>query len=291
MFAADPQLADFFDVDVIEGEHKPSYNEAPSQMVRSIQTKRERPRTETISRQGSGPADDAPFAQGASDSQEVEAQSGQRVLNLKQWGLVPFWAKDNFRPLINARAETVTEKPSFRTAVSRRRVLIPTNGYYEWQTEPDGSKQPFFLSLADTQGNSAPPGREPVLAMAGIYEGPSRSAKEQFVEQHGEDVKIDLPNTAALLTREAADTIGEIHPRMPLFVPRDLWDIWLDPSFTDNAELQNLINSIQTPPLVPRPVGRAVGNVRNNFPGLLDPINLGSAQALKEADEGTLPGL
>lgn len=278
MFAADPQLADYFDVDVVEGEHKPSYNEAPSQMVRSVQVKRPRP-TENIE----------PSKQG--DPTQVEPVGGQRVLNFKQWGLVPFWAKENFRPLINARAETVTEKPSFRSAVRKRRVLIPTNGYYEWQSEPDGPKQPFFLSLADANGNPAPPGREPVLAMAGIYEGPSRVAREQFSQEHGEDVKVDLPYTAALLTREAADTIGEIHPRMPLFVPRDLWDLWLDPTFEDTDELRDLINSIQTPPLVPRPVGRAVGNVRNNFPGLLDPINLGSPEALKEADAGRLPGL
>lgn len=258
MFAADPELASFFDVDVIEGEHKPSYNEAPSQMIRSVQTDR--------------------------------AETSERVLDLKQWGLVPFWAKENFKPLINARAETVTEKPSFRSAVKKRRCLIPTNGYYEWQKEPDGRKQPFFLSLADAQGNPAPPGREPVLAMAGIYEGPSRDAKEKFRETHGEDAKVDLANTAALLTRSATDTLGEIHPRMPLFVPRNLWEVWLDPEFEDSEELQRLIDAIQTPPLAPRAVGSAVGNVRNNFPGLLTPLNLG-ADALKAADEGALPGL
>lgn len=245
MFADDPQLAHYFGVDLIEGEHRPSYNEAPSQLVRSVQV--------------------------------VGGEEDEKVLDLKQWGLVPFWAKEGFKPLINARSETVTEKPSFRTAVRRRRCLIPTNGYYEWQAGPDGVKQPWFLSLADAQGNPAPPGREPLLAMAGIYENPKKNGGHKAAE--GENERG--PATAALLTREAADTLGEIHPRMPLFIPRPLWDLWLDPSFVAGEEIQDLVNSISTPPLAPRPVGRAVGNVRNNYPGLLDPVNLEQSDPLQ----------
>lgn len=274
MFADDPELVQYFDVDIVEGEHKASYNEAPSQMIRSVQVSRE--------------DDSAKAAQKLESETAADADAERRILDLKQWGLVPFWAKGNFKPLINARAETVTERPSFRQAVSKRRSLIPTNGYYEWQTNPDGTKQPYFLSLAGPDGQPAPAGREPVLAMAGIYEFPSKVAREQFMAEGGsEEEAWNLPQTAALLTREATDTLGEIHPRMPLFIPRDLWDLWLDPEFEDRDELQKIIDSITTPPIVPRPVAKAVGNVRNNYPGLLDTVKL----EVPAQEPPALPGL
>ncbi len=229
MFSTDKDLVDLFDIDLLEGEHQPSYNEAPSQMVRTARQK----------------------------------QDEGRVLDLQQWGLRPFWAKENFKPLINARAETVTERPSFRSAASKRRCLIPTNGYYEWQKEEDGKKQPWFLSLAGKDGEPAPVGQEPIMAMAGLWERPGRDFPE------------GSPQTTAIVTREAADTLGFIHQRMPLFVPRSLWEAWLDPELTDPGEVQELVDAIPPAPLAPRMVSRAVGNVRNNYPGLIlpeDPI-------------------
>ena len=251
MFADDAELVNLFDIDVVEGEHKPSYNQAPSQVVRTVRTK--------------------------SDE--------RRELGLMSWGLVPFWAKESFKPLINARAETVTEKPSFRTAVSKRRCLIPANGYYEWQETADGRKQPWFLSLATPDGEAAPPGAEPTMAMAGIFDWPNRQRDAQLrADGRGPDVPASVdamgvegapedPATCAIITREAVDTLGEIHPRMPLFIPRSLWAPWLDMELRDPKGLKELIASIPVAPLAPRMVGPAVGNVRNNSPELLAPYD------------------
>ncbi len=235
MFSDDEELARLFDVDVVEGEHHESYNEAPSQLIRAVRTKRDE----------------------------------RRELDLMRWGLIPFWAKESFHPLINARAETVTEKPSFRTPVSKRRCLLPTNGYYEWQKNEDGEKRPFFLSLANSQGQPAPLGAEPTMAMAGIFDWPRREDGDQ--ERSEED--FSAPPTTAIITRPAADTLGHIHDRMPLFVPKSLWEAWLDPNFQNRDELREMIRSIPTPPLVPREVGKAVGNVRNNGPELIVPVH------------------
>lgn len=236
MYADDPELVSLFDIDEVDGEHSPSYNQAPSQLVRSVR----------------------------------ETSQEQRKLGLQQWGLVPFWAKEGFKPLINARAETVTEKPAFRTAARRRRCLIPTNGYYEWQKNAQGKKQPYFLSLANQSGESAPPGSEPVLAMAGIFEWPGEEAGEGGAP------------TCALLTRPASDTLGYIHDRMPLFVPRSMWEPWLDRDLQDPEKVADLVASIPDAPLAPRRVAPEVGSVRNNFPGLISPY---------EPDQGMLPGV
>lgn len=242
MFSDDEELARLFDVDVVEGEHHESYNEAPSQLIRAVRTKKDE----------------------------------RRELDLMRWGLVPFWAKESFKPLINARAETVTEKPSFRSPVSKRRCLLPTNGYYEWQKNPEGEKRPFFLSLANNQGEPAPLGAEPTMAMAGIFDWPQRkeNEREQVLDLiQDKQAGIPDPPTTAIITRAAADTLGHIHDRMPLFIPKSLWETWLDPEFQDPEALRELIREIPTPPLVPREVGRAVGNVRNNSPKLIVPVS------------------
>ncbi len=244
LYADDQELVRLFNIDVVEGEHGESFNEAPSQLIRSVRTK--------------------------SDE--------QRELDLMKWGLVPFCAKDSFKPLINARAETVTEKPAFKTATSKRRCLIPTNGYYEWKVRPDGKKQPYFLSLATDDGVSAAPGSEPIVAMAGIFDWPSREEREKESEwQQGElgaeeTAPVIVAPTSAIITRAATDTLGHIHDRMPLFIPRSAWNDWLNPGFTDLDEIRALIDEIGTPPIVPRKVGPAVGNVRNNKPDLILPV-------------------
>lgn len=191
LFTGDEDLGALFGIELVQGDHLPTYNQAPAQMVRVVI--------------GS-------------------------TITLMKWGLVPAWAKPGFKPLINARSETVTEKPSFRSAAKQRRCLIPTNGYYEW-----ANKQPYFLSLGE---------QTPVLAMAGIYEG----------------------DTCAVLTREATAELAHIHSRMPLFVPKYLWNAWLDPASGDVAEL---IEEIPPAPLVARKASAAVGNVANDFPELI----------------------
>lgn len=177
-----------------------------------------------------------------------------RQLRTVRWGLVPSWAKDKkiASRLINARSETVTEKPAFRKAAATRRCLIPADGYYEWEKR-EGAKVPHFLH---TDG---------VLAMAGLYELWPDPALDD-----------DDPNkwfwSATVLTTTATDTLGHIHDRSPVVVPDDLWSAWLDPGLTDLAGVADLLQSIPEPHLTPYEVSTAVNSVRNNGPELVAPV-------------------
>jgi putative SOS response-associated peptidase YedK len=179
----------------------------------------------------------------------VLQRSETRLLKVLRWGLVPSWAKDakGAARLINARQETVASKPAFRKAYARRRCLLPADGYYEWQA--DGTrKQPWFLAARD----GAP------LAMAGLYEvwAPAEGAERLW--------------TCTVITTAAADELGHIHDRTPLLVPRDDWGRWLDPSVEDPGE--HLLVPAVGGALDAWPVGAAVGNVRNDGPELVEPV-------------------
>ena len=178
----------------------------------------------------------------------VLARGGTRSLRVLRWGLVPSWAKDakGAARLINARSETLTSKPAFRSAYARRRCLVPADGYYEWQR--DGArKQPWFLTSRD----GAP------LAMAGLYEVWSREDGERLW-------------TCTVITTEAADDLGHVHDRTPLLVPRADWQRWLDPEVEDPG--QELLVPATPGVLDAWPVSPAVGNVRTNGPELVEPL-------------------
>lgn len=166
-----------------------------------------------------------------------------------QWGLVPSWARDASRPMINARAESLVDKPSFKAAARRRRCLVPANGYYEWQAGA-GGKQPWFLSAGEG---------DPVLGFAGIYEA-WQGPRDQWLL------------TFAIVTRSAPDAVGHIHDRSPVVVPLSMWSEWLDPETETDTEVRHLLDAIASPVLVPRKVGNAVGNVRNNDPSLIEEV-------------------
>ena len=178
----------------------------------------------------------------------VLQRDGVRSLRVLRWGLVPSWAKDRRAGarMINARRETLTEKPAFRSAYARRRCLVPADGYYEWQVQ-GARKQPWFLTSRD----GGP------LAMAGLY--------EVWRDPEGE-----LLWTCTVVTTEAADDTGHIHDRTPLLVRPGDWARWLDPTVDDpGAEL--LVPG--TPGVLDAwPVGTAVGNVRNDGPELVAPV-------------------
>lgn len=185
-----------------------------------------------------------------------------RVLRTARWGLVPSWAKDvsGGARLINARSETFTEKPSFRAAAARRRCLVPADGYYEWQAGVDpltgrATKTPFFLHGAD-----AGP-----LAFAGLYE----LWRDRAVPE-GDPASWMWSTT--ILTSAATDALGHIHDRTPVVLPADLWAAWLDPDATDAAHARAVVDAAPEPHLVPRQVSRAVGSVRVNHPGLVEPV-------------------
>ncbi len=180
-----------------------------------------------------------------------------RRLAVLRWGLVPSWAKDKAigNRMINARMETVAEKPAYRKAFAARRCLLPADGYYEWYAAGDGRrKQPFYLHPKDGG----------VLAMAGLYE------IWRDRELADDDPDAWLWSTT-VLTTSASDDLGRLHDRSPLLVPEQRWSDWRDPGRPGTTMADLLVPA--TPGLLDAyPVGRAVGNVRNNGPGLLEPL-------------------
>lgn len=166
-----------------------------------------------------------------------------------RWGLVPSWAKAPGAPLINARVETVTTKPAFRKAASARRCLLPALGYYEWRQEIDGGlpvKQPYFF--APERG---------LLAMAGLYEF-----------WRGPDGWLA---SATIITTDATDDVGWVHDRMPMSVPMDAWDDWLDPQLTDAAAAVSLLRAPVD--LAQRRVSRAVNKVGVDGAQLIEAVS------------------
>ena len=184
-----------------------------------------------------------------------------RQLRALRWGLVPSWAKSpgSGVKMINARAETAHEKPAYRRSLAARRCLLPADGYYEWFTPevPPGTpksrikKQPYFITPADGS----------VMAMAGLYEF-----------WRNRDIPSDDPAawlcTCTVVTTAAEPALAPIHDRMPLVLRPDRWDDWLDPGLTDPEEARALLAPPPPGLLEARPVGPAVGNIRNNGPEL-----------------------
>lgn len=195
--------------------------------------------------------------------ERADHESGvlERQLRALRWGLVPFWAKslDTGAKMINARVETVHEKPAYRRAFAKRRCLLPADGFYEWRTVPatgtaKARKQPYFISPADGE----------VMAMAGLYEfwrDPAVADDEDPAAWW---------TTCAVITTEATDTAGRIHPRMPLALSPADYEAWLDPAHQDPDELRALLNAPAHGDLDVRAVTTAVNSVRNNGPQLLD---------------------
>lgn len=191
--------------------------------------------------------------------QRDDEEAPERQLRVLHWGLVPFWAKDRRigSRMINARVETVAEKPAFRRPFERRRAILPADGYYEWypasQTNKSGKpvKQPFFIR----------PKGDGILAMAGLYDIWKDPDTDEFLW------------TSTVLTTTAEDSLGHIHDRMPLMLTREKYDDWLDPA-TPAGDLLALLEPAAPGLLEAFPVSTAVSNVRNNGPSLVDPLPL-----------------
>ncbi|MGF1424914.1 SOS response-associated peptidase [Kitasatospora sp. LaBMicrA B282] len=194
---------------------------------------------------------------------DKETGEVERQLRALRWGLVPSWAKDPSvgSRMINARVETVHEKPAYRKAFAARRCLLPADGFYEWaqltaeQTGGKARKQPYFIRPED-------PAQK--MWLAGLYE---------FWRDPGRDREDPAAwwTTCTILTTEATDVAGRVHPRMPLaLAPADV-DGWLDPAHTDPDSLRALLHQPADGRLAAVPVGLAVNNVRNNGPELIVP--------------------
>ncbi len=173
---------------------------------------------------------------------------GKREPVYLKWGLVPFWSDDPSigNRMINARAETAPEKPSFRSAFKKRRLLIPATGFYEWKKEED-ARQPYYICRKD--------GRP--FSLAGLWERWDRG-KEPL-------------ETFTILTTEPNDLVAPLHNRMPVIISGNDYDSWLDPG-TAPAALQDLLKPYPPEELTAYPVSRRVNNPANDVPEVLDPI-------------------
>ncbi|MBE7381754.1 MAG: SOS response-associated peptidase [Leptolyngbya sp. SIO1E4] len=172
----------------------------------------------------------------------------------KQWGLIPGWAKASTmgQRLINARAETVAEKPAFRNAFQRRRCLIIADGFYEWQRSPQSHvKQPFLIQLKT---------RSP-FAFAGLWERWQDPTTQQQVF------------SCTILTTQPNRVMGPIHDRMPVMLAPEEYDVWLDPSFYNPGVLETLLDPYDDEAMVAIPISTAINNPRNDSDTVQQPCN------------------
>jgi putative SOS response-associated peptidase YedK len=187
----------------------------------------------------------------------------ERRLTTVRWGLVPSWAKDRSigNRMINARLETLAQKPAFKRALAKRRCLLPADGYYEWYpTQRLGSsgkplKQPFFIRPVDGG----------VLAMAGLYE----IWRDPDV---AEDASGAFVWSATVITTTAEDAVGHIHDRMPMVVEPDRYAQWLDVTVDDPGDLATLLVPAAPGRLEAYPVSTDVNDVRHNGAALTEPV-------------------
>jgi putative SOS response-associated peptidase YedK len=242
--SASPQdLMEEFEVDdLFDGLPGPDYNVAPTVAVPAV------------------------FERRVKDTGEIRRRLAPLV-----WGLVPSWAKDASigSRMINARLETVAEKPAFRRAFSIRRCLLPADGFYEWYAaDPaDGPalgrgsgkprKQPFFVHRGDAG----------LLVMAGIYEIWRDPRKDP-------DDDSAWLRTCSVITTEATDAAGHIHDRMPMVITREAIDAWLDPTITDPKRALELLAVTEAAALEAFAVSTDVNSVENNNPSLVEPITV-----------------
>jgi hypothetical protein len=196
----------------------------------------------------------------------IRNESDSRILDSASWGIIAPWqktlteARASQSHAINARSESIHEKPTFRHAFRTSRCLIPASGYYEWATSLGKypPKQPFYISHhAQAQ-----------LSIAGIWS--SWQSEKGLVIQ-----------SAAIITREAVGELATIHSRMPVFMPIERWNDWLDPQSRDINRLINMMNIAEPDAgLIAQPVSSRVNVVANNGPELIIPIELGAPETL-----------
>lgn len=223
------EVASYFDVDQVSEQaldHRANYNTAPT-----------------------------------TDVFVVYSDGSTRKLDTFHWGLVPRWAKDLRigNKLINARAETVAEKPAFRSAFKKRRCIMPADGFYEWnKPEGAGPKQPWYIQRPDG---------EP-FAFAGLWEEWTGSLPT--AADGGEQVTV---RSSTIITGEANDKMAELHNRMPIILPASAWEEWLDPS-SDPARVAKLLVPAPNELITFHPVSTEVNNARNKGEHLTDEVYL-----------------
>jgi len=188
-------------------------------------------------------------------SQEILAiikYKDENLLDKFHWGLVPFWAKDISigNRMINARSESLTERPSFRNAFKKRRCLILSDGFYEWKGEKD-RKQPMFITLPD---------RKP-FAFAGLWETWNKK-----------DDQDSIYKSCTIITTCASESIRDIHHRMPVILQPPTYESWLDPGNQNVVELGKMLKNEIITELVSHPVSKQINSTRNNDLSCIEPI-------------------
>lgn len=181
----------------------------------------------------------------------IVEEDGTWHLRPMQWGLIPRWLKPGEKPKvspINARAETLTKKPMFRSLIRRQRCLVPANGFYEWK-RTGGPKQPWYISLKD----------QPIMLMAGLYD-------------NAKDISGDMFQTYAIITGGPNVLMTELHDRMPMIIDLDDAELWMDREETEPEPLEHLLQPIAAERMEAYPVSTDVNSVRNNRPDLTEPI-------------------
>ena len=182
----------------------------------------------------------------------IEPDTATRQLVLLRWGLIPSWAKDpkiGFQ-CINAKAETVAEKPSFRSAFKKRRCLVVATGFYEWQVQ-GRTKQPMWIGLRS---------RRP-FAFAGLWE-------------HWKPAEGEPLETCTIITTEPNDLMAPIHNRMPVILAPASYDQWLDPTFQHIESLNALLRPYPSEELTAYTVSTLVNNPRHDVPQCLEPVSV-----------------
>ena len=185
------------------------------------------------------------------------AEEGRRTLVMLHWGLVPHWAKERAigNRMINARCETLAEKPAYREAFRRRRCLVLADGWYEWQAAP-GGKLPWFVRLRDPSP----------IAFAGLW--------ERWKDPAGE-----LLESCTIVTTDASESIKKIHDRMPVVLPEQSWDRWMDPAYSDTDALSKTLGPYDPKALKAWTVSRQVNAPKNEGAKLIEPEGSGAVGA------------
>ncbi len=201
----------------------------------------------------------------------AESAQSLREAVMMRWGLVPFWAKDLAigNTMINARAETVAEKPAFRQAFVKRRCLIPADGFFEWQKLATGKKQPWWIRMAD----------EEPFAMAGLWE--CWSPKTESPQADAEDARSSdeespeskVVQSCTILTIGANEDMQSLHDRMPVILPIEAWAAWLSPA-ANKEQLRTLLKPLENGRLIRSPVSTIVNRPIIDSPECIAPINV-----------------
>lgn len=198
----------------------------------------------------------------------VEAAPEVWEARLMHWGLIPRW-KNTGKPLpppINARAETVDEKPMFRGLVTRRRCLVPATGFYEWQARGAGErKQPYFIHVRD----------EPLFAFAGLWD-----------ETKPEGADDEVAGSFTIVTTSANEAMSPLHHRMPVILDREDEATWVSTELQEAGAVMPLLRPFPSARIDAFPVSLAVNNVRNDDPDLIEP--LGESEGDDEAEQTSL---